>query len=409
MQLEKCWIVSRKLGVTSEIWLYRQVLKFRGFVPEVVCWAYENQRQFPLIGHPLRLIPFDISPADGPARWWIRFRNLRHGNFYGTVGVEADVLRRCLKESRPSVILAHFGYMALRILPVALEAGVPVVVHFHGLDVSSGLRNRWYRWSLKRMFPHFSAMVCVGTGQRKRLIELGADPEKVHLIPCGVPVDRFPLREPLEEGPIRFICVARLVQWKGIHHCIGAFARLASRLPGSELVIAGDGEERKTLEALSEKLGILDRVVFKGSVPEPEVRGLLERSDVFLQHSLNHHSGWFEGFGVSVAEAAAIGLPVVVSACGGLLDQVVDGETGMVVAQRDEEAMADAMLRLAEDRALRERMGRAGRERMVKHFDMVRQVEKLERVLLDAVQDRSVESFHSTTVNPPAPVVYQSI
>jgi glycosyltransferase involved in cell wall biosynthesis len=294
-----------------------------------------------------------------------------------------DVLRR----ENASAILCHFGQNALRVLPAAEAAGIPLVVHFHGLDISSSLNNRWYRWSLKRSLPKFAAIVCVGSQQKERLIGLGVAADRIHLIPCGVPVSRFPLsRRPPDPAGIRFICVSRLVEWKGVDFCIKAFARLGEKLPRSRLVIVGDGAERAKLETLAAKLGVAKAVEFTGSQSELQVRAHFESADIFLQHSLNHSSGWFEGFGVSVAEASAMGLPVVVSACGGMLDQVVDGATGIIVPQRDDLAMSDAMLRLGVDPALRARMGDQGRERMVRHFDTELQVAKLEQVLMDAFE-----------------------
>jgi glycosyltransferase involved in cell wall biosynthesis len=313
--------------------------------------------------------------------------NLGSGNFFGAVGVEKRRMVDVLRRENASAILCHFGQNALRVLPAAEAAGIPLVVHFHGLDISSSLNNRWYRWSLKRSLPKFAAIVCVGSQQKERLIGLGVAADRIHLIPCGVPVSRFPLsRRPPDPAGIRFICVSRLVEWKGVDFCIKAFARLGEKLPGSRLVIVGDGAERAKLETLAAELGVAKAVEFTGSQSELQVRAHFESADIFLQHSLNHSSGWFEGFGVSVAEASAMGLPVVVSACGGMLDQVVDGATGIIVPQRDDLAMSDAMLRLGVDPALRARMGDQGRERMVRHFDTELQVAKLEQVLMDAFE-----------------------
>jgi glycosyltransferase involved in cell wall biosynthesis len=107
-----------------------------------------------------------------------------------------------------------------------------------------------------------------------------------------------------------------------------------------------------------------------------------------LQHSLVGQDGSIEGFGVSVAEAAASGIPVVATRCGGILDQVVHGETGLLVEPRDIEGMSLAMLRLAVDRELRARLGLAARQRAVALYDTATQVAKLEQVLLAAIADR---------------------
>lgn len=383
----RCWFVCRSLGRPSEPWLWRQVVGLKRLAPTLICWGYDNPESYPLKGIPVECLDFPASPLYGSAKWLIRLRNISSGNFYASIGRERKALNALIRKSRPDVLLCQFGHYALRLLPVAEEAGVPLIAHFHGLDISSSLlQDRWYRWSLEKMIDRFTAVVCVGTEQKRRLIGLGVAADNVHLIPCGVPTDDFAFSQRTETGEITFVCVGRLVEWKGVHHTIAAYAVAASQIPESRLVIVGDGPEMSALKTRAKDLGVADRVEFVGSQDSAQVRQILQVSDVFLQHSLDHSSGWFEGFGVSVAEASAIGLPLVVAACGGITDQVLDGITGIVVPQRDEAAMAEGMVRLACDPGLRQRMGRAGRERMVQHYDTKLQVTKLEQVLLDAVE-----------------------
>jgi glycosyltransferase involved in cell wall biosynthesis len=118
------------------------------------------------------------------------------------------------------------------------------------------------------------------------------------------------------------------------------------------------------------------------------VRNILAESDVYVQHSIVSSRGSTEGFGVSIAEASSCGLPVVVTRCGGIEDQVADGETGYCVPQKDVEAMAKRMTELAADRDLRKRLGAAGRKRMVEMYDSARQTGRLEDVLLGCVEKR---------------------
>ena len=377
-------ICSRWFGVRSEVWMWRQVRLFSRVLPSVITWKYENRDEFPLGGVQLTLTGTAEEPNDGPGRWLCRLHNLATVNFYGSYGAERRRIASILRANGVEVVLCHFGHLGLRILPAAQQAGVPVVVHFHGQDISSGLRNRWYRWSLKKKLSAFAAVVCVGSAQERRLIDLGMPAERIHVIPCGVPTAEFSPAVSNKHGPVTFVGVCRLVAWKGVHHTIGAFAKMVRQLPEARLVIAGDGPELGNLQALAKQNGISDRLVFLGSQPPAKIRQLLAESHVFVQHSLQHPNGWFEGFGVSIAEASAMGLPVVVSACGGIIDQVVNEETGFVVPQQDENAMAAAMLKLASDPELRSRMGRAGRQRMIEQYDTSLQVWKLEEVLLNA-------------------------
>jgi len=402
--LPTAWIVARAVGESSEPWLYRQVIGFRRVRPHVVCWQRKNESAYPLDDVPVDVLPFEPRPDDGRGRWQRRLRNVAHGNYYGALGAEFRALELLLRKTRPQMALCHFGYSALRLLPLARKHGLPVVAHFHGLDVSSGLRNRWYRASLLRMLPHFAAIVVVGSHQRQWMLDHGVEPARVHLIPCGVPTAEFsipPTRSQSE--PLRFVCVSRLVRWKGVAETIHAFSRVHNRGVRSQLHVVGDGPERERLEELTRELDLGPSVVFHGSLPPAQVHEILCRSDVFVQHSLTDVSGWVEGFGVSIAEAAAVGLPVIATRSGGILDQVLDGRTGLLVPERDVDAMADAMFRLAADPLLRIALGATGRRRMVEHFDTELQIAKLEDVMLDTLTPRStsvIDAPHADRQRP---------
>jgi colanic acid/amylovoran biosynthesis glycosyltransferase len=385
------WFVCPGIGRPSEPWLSRQVLGFHRLRARVVCWERANG-DFHLSSEvPLHLMDFPARPMNGPGRWWIRLRNLPGGNFYGTVGRERAALEELVAETAPHVILCQFGHSALRLLPVAQSGGVPLVAHFHGLDVSSSLvEDRWYRWSLLRNLSRFAAIVVVGEHQEKWMLDHGVPRERLHLIPCGAPVSEYNAEAIRAADRVRFMAVSRLVAWKGVDLTIRAFAEVAAKIREAELLIVGEGPERAALQALAVSLGVADRVTFAGACSSAEVRKYYETSHIFVQHSISHASGWVEGFGVTIVEAAAAGLPVVVSRSGGIGPQVVHGETGFLVKERDVVAMAKTMTTLAENPELRTRMGLQGRKHVESHFDSQKQIEKLEDVLL-GVADRALK------------------
>lgn len=385
MKKSSVLIATRQFGVRSQIWMWRQIGLLSKLRASVLSWTNENPTEFPLPDSRLHVLATEQEPNDGNKRWGWRLRNLPSGNFYGTQGQEKKEIDRIFREETPSVILAHFGYVGLRLLPAALTAKVPLVVHFHGLDISSGLQNRWYRHSLKKSIPHLAAAICVGSHQIRELVALGMPEDRIHLIPCGVPTDEFQLRADPENINLTFICVSRLVEWKGVHHVLDAFALVHQTAKTARLVVVGDGPETEKLRSQSKQLGLNSVVTFTGSQSQAQVKELLTKADVFLQHSLDHHSGWSEGFGVSIAEASAMGIPVIVSRCGGIPDQVIDGETGLIVEQRNHPALAQAMLSLADDPQKRRQLGLNGRQRMIDCFDTKSQVQKLEAVLLGAI------------------------
>ena len=312
-----------------------------------------------------------------------RMRSLPKFNFYASAGAEYQAIVNWLGQVRPQVILGQTGHTSLKLLPIARESGIPIVAHFHGADLSSGLRNRWYRWSLMHELSGFDAVIVVGSHQRQWMIQHKVPAEKIHLIPCGVPTQLFtPVPRP-PSGRVVFLAVSRLVEKKGVEYTLRAFARLRSQCHDVELVIVGDGPLRDRLEKLARDLRVASQVSFRGACTPDEVRALLSQSDIFVQHSVVPPDGAMEGSPVAIAEASAAGLPVVVTrGCGGTEDLVIHGRTGFLVEQRDTDDMAACMVRLAQDAGLRAQLGRAGRTHMCKEFDAERQIAKLEDVLL---------------------------
>jgi colanic acid/amylovoran biosynthesis glycosyltransferase len=377
------WIVARVFGASGQPWLWRQATKMTRLRPHVVCWSRRNEQTYPVGDVPVTVLRHHPAPYEASSRWIHRVCNASSGNFFASRGAEFRDLCQTFERTRPSAVVCHFGDIAMRLLPLARRYGIPLVAHFHGIQ--QNLHDRWFYWSLMRALRDFAAIVVVGTAERDWLLTRGVDPERVHAIPCGAPANVFTPCEDRPAGPIRFALASRLVEEKGVEISVKAFALVAPRIKGSELHLFGDGPLRERLEGVVAANGLRGRVVFHGYVDENGLIEHLPNIDVFLQHSLTMPNGWQEGFGVSVTEASACGLPVVVSACGGLLDQVVDGHNGLVVPQRDVRAMADAMCALAADPGLRDQMGKNGRERVLQHFDSGRQIRRLEDVVVSTL------------------------
>jgi glycosyltransferase involved in cell wall biosynthesis len=173
----------------------------------------------------------------------------------------------------------------------------------------------------------------------------------------------FPFRE---NNIFRVASVGNLLHLKGFELGLQAFARFQRRFPTAEYWIIGDGPERKRLERLARKLRIADKVMFTGVLRRQKVLERLAECDVLLHPALHDSGGWV------CLEAMAAGRPVICLDLGGPPFQVTD-ETGMAVpASSPQQAICDlaaAMMRLAEDPALRFRLAQAGRQRVAVQFD----------------------------------------
>jgi glycosyltransferase involved in cell wall biosynthesis len=185
-------------------------------------------------------------------------------------------------------------------------------------------------------------------------------------------------REEFEEKPV-ILHVARLVEVKGTRYLLRAFATVARRYDGVQLLIIGDGPLRRPLQALAASLGIQERVQFLGALPHDDVLSWMRKAAMLVLPGVRTGTGREEGLGMVLLEAAATGLPIIGSRVGGIPECIVDGETGFLVPEREEAALAQRMGELLEDSAKRLQMGTAGRALMERQFDIERQTKVLER------------------------------
>ena len=269
---------------------------------------------------------------------------------------------RYLDQRRPDVVLAHWAPNALCAISACRARGIPLVPHFHGYDASTLMRDESYRSRLRGLFEQAAAVVCVSSYQSEVLRGAGCPPQKLHVIPCGAPMREFRLSEAVLRQPCRFIAVSRLVTGKGPLVTLEAFRRVHEQRPSVRLAFVGGGPLRDAMHRFVLEHHLQDAVSMPGSVPPGEVSGLLADSAVFVQASLTDESGWVEGWGVSLAEGLAAGLPAVVTRSGGMTDLVKDGWNGFLFEEGDSQGMADGMLRLADDPQLRFDMGMRGRQ-----------------------------------------------
>ena len=188
---------------------------------------------------------------------------------------------------------------------------------------------------------------------------------RAHVIELGIDLDRYARGTRVLEGRI-VGNVARLAEQKGQRDLIAAASRVLERRPDARFVVAGEGELRAELEELARPLG--DRFTFLGA--RHDVPNLLASFDVFAYPS------HFEGLCLGVIEAQAAGVPVVATPVGGIPENVVDGETGLLVPPRDREALADAIVRLLDDRVFARGLADRAKLRVLDRYARERMVER---------------------------------
>jgi L-malate glycosyltransferase len=244
------------------------------------------------------------------------------------------------------------------------------------------------RWKYRQV----DCFICASSAIRDLLLSDGVPAARAFTVHEGIDVDRVAAAPPANlheelwlphDAPI-VGNVAALVPHKGQRHLVEAAALVVRQVPDARFVIAGAGELKESLERQIKEHHLEKHVLLAGF--RPDVLSLHKAFDLFVMSSVT------EGLGTSLLDAMAAGKSIVATKTGGIPEVVVDGETGILVPPRDHQAMADAIVRLLTDAALRQRMGEAGLRRVRQQFSAERMVQNTLRVYQRVAMHGHVEN-----------------
>jgi phosphatidylinositol alpha-1,6-mannosyltransferase len=184
------------------------------------------------------------------------------------------------------------------------------------------------------------------------------------------------------------ITVARLVPHKGQDTVIRAVARLAGEFPDLRYVLVGEGHDEERLRRLAAELGVQERIIFAGAIPDTDLPDAYATATIYAGPSRVDNDVNVEGFGISFLEAAASGLPVVAGDSGGVRSAVRDGETGIVLPPADVGAWSRTLAELLRDSARRQSLGSAGRAAVESFYNWGRVAHDTREFTLTAIAGR---------------------
>lgn len=298
-------------------------------------------------------------------------------------------LKQILKGLKPDVAYIDFGSVAVMAQPTLKELAIPFVVHFHGSDISSALNNPSYRQELQNVFRYASALIVASNHIRRLLILEGAPPEKIYVVRYGINLEGS-IPKPWSERkslPPSVVFLGRFTLKKNPVALIEAFYLVRKQVPETQFSLIGDGSEMPKVKERIEKLGLENSIKLYGSLPRSEALPIVNEHWVFAQHSVTASTGDQEGFGISLAEAAALELPIVSTLHNGIPEQVIDGETGFLVREFDYEAMAERIIELLTNPNLAEKMGKCGRQHISKMCQTNERINAINQILISASKE----------------------
>lgn len=231
--------------------------------------------------------------------------------------------------------------------------------------------------------------IAVSGSVREELLDVyGVPAEKVVTVHNGVEPEPFlewhdgaSARADLDvpDGVPVLGCACRFAPQKGLDDLVGALAEIREMVPGTTLVLGGDGPLAGHLHEEAEAAGVSDAIIWPGRIPEDDVPGFLSALDAYVSSSLS------EGLPLSLVEAAAAAVPTVATRVGGTPEIVSDGETGLLVEPGDRHALAEACARVLTDPGTARALGSAAREHVLAEFRPEAMVARTEEVYMEAL------------------------
>jgi glycosyltransferase involved in cell wall biosynthesis len=303
---------------------------------------------------------------------------------------------RSLKEL--SLVHVHFGPDAVMAMPLTRKLNIPMLTTFHGMDItrnnlalltSKRPTDMHYALRFNELKRSGAGFIAVSDFVQNLLLKAGFAKDKIRRIYIGVDTVRFcPVPKTTQHRYI--LCVGRHTSKKGLTTLLKAWARIEKQFPEVKLLQIGAGPQTAELVQLIADLLIAERVVLMGSKSSEEVRAYMQQAEVFALPSQTAANGDAEALGIVFNEASACGIPIVSTRHGGIPEAVLDGETGLLVSEGDDAALANALAKLLGNADLRAKMGRRGREFVLESFDIAKQTTLLESFYGETIKQRTI-------------------
>lgn len=368
--------------------IYRQITGLKRVESFVITKERQCENLFPMPNGSVLIAP--RARSNFIRRFWLKYIKREPPIVYRG---EYGVLARLLERRHADLMHVYFGHTGVHLLPFLQRWPRPSIVSFHGMDVQSRAHHYGYEDKLRELLRTTTFVLARSLSLQMRLLALGCPPEKLRINRTGIPLDQFPFveRQPPPTGGWRFAQACRLIEKKGLDDAIHAFARFAASHPEATFTIAGEGPLLDDLMRLRDELGLATQVHFAGFLKGAALRQLYHESHIFLHPSRMTSDQNQEGIPNSMLEAMATGLPVIATQHGGIPEAVSNGSSGILVAERNRDALHDAMERLAGDADGWSKMGRAAAADMRESFESTAQVARLEDIYFEALALKSHE------------------
>jgi colanic acid/amylovoran biosynthesis glycosyltransferase len=362
-------IISKNKDKYSETFIHQHVK----MLPQTVSFLCEGY--LPTMYSEDRLITF--SPIINHLNnWLLVFRKKSALDKNQLINaIQSYLIKRKIK-----VIICEYGPSGVSIMHIAQKLNIPLIVHFHGYDAYRNDVLTFYREEYKELFLIAKQIIVVSRHMYNQLIQLGCEKIKLTLLTYGIDTTIFKFSNQ-KKSNLTFISCGRFVEKKAPLITIRAFAKAYNKNKSIRLIMIGDGELLSDAINLTNELHVNKAVEFKGVQSQNIISNLYSNSFAFLQHSISTDDHDSEGTPLSIMEAMSVGLPVISTKHGGILDIIKNGVNGLLVDERDVNGMTEKIELLIQNPELAREIGKKASEYIQKNYDINMYIKKLSDIV----------------------------
>lgn len=286
---------------------------------------------------------------------------------------------RILNQEKPSVVHAHFGYDAVKLIQATKKNGIPLIVSFYGTDVSRLPSEFGWKRRYRNLASSATHFIAASEYMKDQLIKLGFPKQEISIVRFGMDLNRTSFNE-APPSTQRIMMVGRMVEKKGFEYGIQAISNLRKRGIKPDVNIYGYGPEMEFLKELSMDLGVADQVNFHGYQPIEKIFEAHHQHTIMLAPSITADDGDMEGLPNTILEAMSQGTPVVTTRHAAIPEVIEDKKTGFLVDEKDVEGLADIMEKIFQNKFDLNHIRHEARKTIEETYNIKRMVREVETI-----------------------------
>jgi N-acetyl-alpha-D-glucosaminyl L-malate synthase BshA len=289
-------------------------------------------------------------------------------------------IKKIIKKEKIDIIHIHWFFpqgLLVALYKRIFNKNIKIICTVHGGDIFN-LQGKLFDLLKSYIFKNVDAITAVSNAIKKEILKYKINPAKINVIHNAIDTNIFNsnrsaksilLKQKYNISSFCLLFVGRLVEKKGVIYLINAMPAILSMLLKTKLLIIGDGPELSRIKERVKKLKLQDNVLFAGKIGNNELPDYYKAADIFIGPSIIASDYDTEGFGIVFIEAMACGTPVIATNVGGITDIIKHNQTGILIPQKNPDAIADAVVDLLKNTKKREQLSLNGREYVKNNFN----------------------------------------